>query len=126
MTVVLDEIKALECSLHGVRRKDKLWLEKVLHPDFREITRSGVMVDRQQTVAALTAETQDLRLEAEGFQLQTLNESCVILTYKTFLNRGNENRRYTLRASCWTNARGTGWQIIFHQGTPAAETLTCG
>ncbi|RJT39846.1 DUF4440 domain-containing protein [Rahnella woolbedingensis] len=123
MNEILEEIKALECSLHGARRADEKWLERVLHPDFREITRSGQRVDRQQTVAALTAETQASGLEAENFRLQTLNEGCVILTYKSFVSAGNEKRRCTLRSSCWMKVKGTGWQMIFHQGTPAAETL---
>ena len=42
MTAILDEIKALECSLHTARRNDKQWLERVLHQGFREITRSDV------------------------------------------------------------------------------------
>lgn len=123
MNEVLEEIKALECSLHGVRRTDGKWLERVLHPDFREITRSGRMVDRQQTVASLTAEAQELNLEADDFHLQMLNEDCAILMYKTFTRAGNEKQRYTLRSSCWKKVVGTGWQMIFHQGTPAAETV---
>lgn len=123
MNEVLEEIKALECSLHGGRRTDEKWLERVLHPAFREITRSGRMVDWQQTVTALTTETQELSLKAEDFQLQRLNEGCAILTYKTFTRAGDEKRRYTLRSSCWMKVVGTGWQMIFHQGTPAAETL---
>lgn len=53
---LLEELKALECSLHAARRNDREWLEQILHPEFREITRSGVMVDRVETIASLTGE----------------------------------------------------------------------
>ena len=42
----LDTLKRLEYYLHCNRRKDRKWLEKILHEGFSEITRSGVIVDR--------------------------------------------------------------------------------
>ncbi|MFU2319118.1 DUF4440 domain-containing protein [Rahnella sp. PCH160] len=122
MTAILDEIKALECSLHNARRNDKQWLERVLHPDFREITRSGKRVDRHQTIAALIAETQGSGIESDDFQLQILSEESVLLTYKTCVRSDSGNLRGALRSSIWTLTEGTGWQLVFHQGTPAAET----
>lgn len=124
MTAILDEIKALECSLHTARRNDKQWLERVLHPDFREITRSGKRVDRHQTIAALIAETEGSGIESGDFQLQILSEKSVLLTYKTCVRINTGNLRGALRSSIWTLTEGTGWQLVFHQGTPAAETLT--
>lgn len=119
MIVDLDEIKALECSLHGSGRADKQWLEKVLHQDFREITRSGVMVDRQYTVDALLTETQSSQhIIATDFRLQILSDTCVILTYRTVMRGESGNSRAALRSSCWTLTQDTGWQLAFHQGTP--------
>lgn len=123
MTAGLDEIKKLECSLHSTTRTDKQWLERVLHQDFREITRSGVMVDRQKTIAALTTETEKTGIVAGDFQLQVLSEKCVLLTYKTCVRSDKGDARGALRSSIWTLTEGTGWQLIFHQGTPAAEAL---
>lgn len=119
MTAGLDEIKMLECSLHSTTRTDKQWLERVLHQDFREITRSGVMVDRQKTIAALTTETKKSGIVAGDFQLQVLSEKCVLLTYKTCVRSDKGDARGALRSSIWTLTEGTGWQLIFHQGTPA-------
>lgn len=34
----LETLKVLECSLHGDKRKEREWLEQILHEEFREIT----------------------------------------------------------------------------------------
>ncbi len=114
----LNEIKDLECSLHDAKRANRLWLEKILHPDFMEITRSGILTNRQETIAALTAEATAPQIVASDFNLQPVNAGCVILTYKTVVRRGGGNVRAALRSSCWTLTEGTGWQLLFHQGTP--------
>lgn len=54
--MLLEKLRLLECSLHGDRRNDRDWLELILHPEFREITRSGVMVNRSETITALLSE----------------------------------------------------------------------
>jgi len=54
--MLLEKLRLLECSLHGDRRNDPEWLELILHPEFREITRSGVTVDRLETIASLLRE----------------------------------------------------------------------
>jgi len=123
MAASLDEIKALECSLHATSRTDREWLERVLHQGFREITRSGAMVGRQQTIASLIAETPGSGIESDDFQLQILSEKSVLLTYKTWVRGATGNERGALRSSIWTLTEGTRWQLIFHQGTPAAQTL---
>lgn len=55
--MLLEQLKTLECTLHGSRRNDREWLEQILHDQFREMTRSGVLIDRSQTIEALSAET---------------------------------------------------------------------
>ena len=54
--MLLEKLRLLECSLHGDRRNDPEWLELILHPEFREITLSGVTVDRSETIASLLSE----------------------------------------------------------------------
>ena len=41
--MLLEKLIGLECSLHGEMRKDREWLEQILHKEFREITRTGVL-----------------------------------------------------------------------------------
>ena len=51
--MLLEKLRLLECSLHGERRNNREWLERLFHPEFLEITRLGVMVDRSKTVTSL-------------------------------------------------------------------------
>jgi len=118
---LLEELKALECSLHAARRNDREWLEQILHPEFREITRSGVMVDRVETIASLTGEA-DVPVEvpvivSSDFSLIRLAADAVIVNYRTV---NPQNRLAALRCSCWVRGDSDRWQLIFHQGTPAA------
>ena len=55
--MLLEQLETLERTLHGSRRNDREWLEQILHDQFREMTRSGVLIDRSQTIEALSAET---------------------------------------------------------------------
>ncbi len=36
--MLLEQLKTLECTLHGSRRNDREWLEQILHDQFREMT----------------------------------------------------------------------------------------
>lgn len=71
--MLLEKLIRLECSLHGDMRKDREWLEQILHKEFREITRTGVLVTRKETIECLSAEinahtgvsSRDSRVERE-------------------------------------------------------------
>lgn len=51
--MLLEKLKALECSLHGVRRNDRQWLEQLLHPDFQEKTRSGITIPGKEELVMI-------------------------------------------------------------------------
>ncbi|CQR52811.1 hypothetical protein PRIO_1039 [Paenibacillus riograndensis SBR5] len=57
-----------------------------------------------------------VELTLSEFALHPLSEDAVLATYKT-LNA--KNGGYTLRSSIWRCRDGL-WQMLFHQGTPAA------
>lgn len=115
--MLLEKLKALECTLHHSRRNDREWLERLLHPEFREITRSGIMVDRAATIASLLSEKTTSPILSSNFRLTALGEGCAILHYRTFYADGNCE---SLRSSCWLRSEGDQWTLVFHQGTPAA------
>jgi hypothetical protein len=115
--MLLEKLKALECTLHGSRRNDREWLERLLHPEFREITSSGGMVDRAETIASLLSEKTISPILSSNFELTALGESCAILHYRTCYTDGS---RESLRSSCWLCSEGDQWTLVFHQGTPAA------
>lgn len=118
--MLLKTLKALECSLHDARRHDREWLERLLHPDFREITRSGRRVDRAETIASLVCEKTPPPVLSRDFELTHLREGCVILHYRTFHVDGS---RESLRTSCWLLSEEDRWTLVFHQGTPAAGAV---
>ncbi|WP_318526422.1 nuclear transport factor 2 family protein [Erwinia billingiae] len=118
--MLLEKLKALECSLHGARRNDRKWLEQILHPEFREITRSGVIVDRAETIASLTGELSPTIILSSDFRMISMGEYCAILHYKTYNSDGS---RASLRSSCWMYSDRERWELAFHQGTPAAGAV---
>jgi len=118
--MLLEKLKALECSLHGARRNDRKWLEQILHPEFREITRSGVIVDRAETIASLAGELSPTIILSSDFRLISMGEYCAILHYKTFNSDGS---RASLRSSCWVYSDREQWELAFHQGTPEAGAV---
>jgi len=117
--MLLDDMVKRERSLHGARRRELAWLEQILHPDFCEITRSGQLVTRAQTIAALIKEETLPEMLSRNFQLVSTGEMSLILHYQSCDADGS---RAALRASHWLRV-GQNWRMVFHQGTPAAEPV---
>ncbi|EOI5729366.1 DUF4440 domain-containing protein [Cronobacter malonaticus] len=114
--MLLERLTTLEQSLHGDQRRDRAWLEYLLHPQFCEVTRSGVVVSRDETIDALTRETGTACIVSDSFTLLPVNAGSAILRYRTCTPEG---QRPAWRASHWVRVDETRWQLIFHQGTPA-------
>lgn len=115
---MIDTLKQLELALQGKQRKDPKWLDAILHKDFREITRSGLIVDRTQTIVALLHQAEIPHYSSDNFILTQPMPESALLTYRTRLSDGSE---VTLRSSYWLWQDNVGWQLYFHQGT--AERL---
>ena len=112
--MLLATLRELELSLHGARRHDKNWLEVIFHPEFREITRSGKMIDRRMTIDSLLAEDAAPSIISEDYQLVEMGQGMAMLHYKT---RASDGRYHALRTSIWVNDLGNKWTLFFHQGT---------
>ncbi|WP_176256879.1 nuclear transport factor 2 family protein [Derxia lacustris] len=122
MNSLLVTIQALEVELHhpGVRC-DVQRLEQLLHKDFHEVGRSGREYDRVTVVRFLSEQKASTQVISENFNLQQLERGVSLLTYRSAhlkLNGTLEN--HTLRSSVWVQV-GAQWQLIYHQGTPAAQ-----
>lgn len=115
--MLLEKLRSLECSLHGEMRNNREWLERLLHPEFLEITRSGVMIDRSETITSLLIEKTASPIISSDFRLTEIGEGCAILHYRTSYADGS---RPALRSSCWLYSDKEIWTLVFHQGTPAA------
>ena len=122
MSTLLPILEALEVRLHhpGVRcSRDHL--EQLLHPDFHEVGRSGREYTRETVVRFLSSLDEHPQVVSERFVVTELSPGLALLTYRSATVRpagGLSN--HTLRSSLWLHT-AVGWQLRFHQGTPAAE-----
>jgi hypothetical protein len=123
VTSLLLELQALEVELHhpGVRCSRER-LEQLLHPEFHEVGRSGRIYDRETIVGYLAAQASPPAVASDAFALLVIDARAALLTYRSaHVEQGNRLVNHTLRSSLWLETR-VGWQLLYHQGTPAAET----
>ena len=106
--MTLEDVVALELSLldPDVRRSPER-VQRLLHPDFREFGLSGAW-DRDAIVAALAADP-GTGWSATGVEAREIAAGVVLVTYRA---------AGSLRSSLWVEGP-EGWQLRFHQGTPA-------
>jgi hypothetical protein len=115
-------LQALEVELHhpGVRCS-RGRLEFLLHPDFHEVGRSGRAYSRDTVIHFLVSQEQHARVQSERFLVAALGSEIALLTYRSaHLLQDGSLTDHTLRSSLWSRSE-VGWQLRFHQGTPAAE-----
>jgi hypothetical protein len=122
MSALLLELQSLEVELHhpGVRcRRERL--ELLLHPEFHEVGRSGRIYNRSTVIIHLAAQEAQPAVESNSFSVSELAPGIAMLTYRS-AHVESEGRlvNHTLRSSVWLRT-AAGWQLRYHQGTPAAE-----
>ena len=111
---VLEEVVALELRLLDPEvRRDGAEVERLLHPEFREIGASGRMWDRESMVAAL-AEDPGTGATASELEARVVGDGVVLVTYVSDSAAGR-----SLRSSLWVRGED-GWRVLFHQGTRLA------
>jgi hypothetical protein len=121
---LLEHLKALEVELHRLEtRRDRNRLERLLHPDFLEFARSGRPYSRSEVLAEFSGVDAALEpVHVEQFELTELGSGAALLTYlSAHKTATGELHRRTLRSSLWLETE-TGWQMRFHQGTPADQS----
>ena len=105
---LLDTLRALEVELHhpGVRSSAER-LSQLLHPDFHEVGRSGRQYDRETIIRWL--------------RVAPIAPDAALLTYRSAHRQQDGSlAHHTLRSSLWLKT-SQGWQMRYHQGTPAAQ-----
>jgi hypothetical protein len=106
-----DEVVALELRLLEPEvRADRREVERLLHPEFREIGASGRLWDRESMVAAL-AEDPGTGATASEMEARVVGEGVVLVTYVA-----ESAARRSRRSSVWVRG-ADGWRVLFHQGT---------
>lgn len=116
-------LRALEVELHhpGVRCSAER-LAELMHPDFDEVGRSGRIYTRETVSRFLLSQAHPPAVVPDLFRLVLLAPDVALLTYRSAHRQDDGSLTlHTLRSSVWTRSP-QGWQLRYHQGTPAAET----
>jgi len=122
MNELLAKITSLETELHHDGKLcDLARLDELLHEDFFEVGKSGRLYDRTTVLSFLGSLDSAPPTVSNAFELKQLSESVVLLTYRSVscLPTG-ELTDHTLRSSVWSYTNNQ-WQLLYHQGTLAAE-----
>jgi len=115
-------LQSLEVEIHhpGIR-SSRARLEQLLHPDFHEVGRSGRPYNRATVIQFLAEQQNPPPTESGEFSAAPLAPGVFLLTYRSALRQEDGTlTNHTLRMSVWVNG-GAGWQLRYHQGTPAAQ-----
>jgi len=113
LAVVEDCERAL---LTGAVRGDPMTASLLLHKDFREVGQSGRVWHREGVLEMMQAEAHagPVAVTAEDVVATGLAPDVVLITFDTTTARGRAHR-----SSVWVRESGR-WQLLHHQGTPAA------
>jgi hypothetical protein len=120
--MLLAQLQQLETEFHhpGVQCSAQR-LEELLHPGFHEVGRSGRPYDRATVISYLaSAPSAQAFTESWAFVVQALGAESALLTYQSAQRTpSGKLSNHTHRSSIWLQGP-QGWQVFYHQGTPAA------
>jgi hypothetical protein len=111
----------LEKRLHQpeIRRlRDEV--AKLLADDFVEFGSSGKIFDKQSILEEV-ADEPELAVATSDFKVVSLGPDVALATYRATVIQLGEPASYSYRSSIWKLIDGK-WLMLFHQGTPTAET----
>ena len=122
MDDLLAELTALETELHhpgATCTRERL--ERLLHADFHEVGRSGTRYTRQTVIDFLVDRPSPPRVLAYDHRIERLSEGVVLLHFASHgIAADGTRHNAALRMSVWRHT-ALGWQLSYHQGTPAAS-----
>ncbi|WP_312266945.1 DUF4440 domain-containing protein [Neisseria sp.] len=120
MENLLHHLTALEAELHhhGILCTP-LRLEKLLHYQFHEVGQSGSPYNRETVIRYLSSCSEAQPTRSNNHAVQILGEKQALLTYFSASTQPSGDTLYTWRSSIWVN-ENEGWQLLYHQGTPAS------
>ena len=119
LTPILDELRPLEPIFHtpefGLESADAA---RRTAPDYWEVGASGRRYSLDFILQTLAynppTNALALRWRASGHALRQLSPDTFLLTYSL-----RQQDRLTRRSTLWQRT-STGWQILYHQGTPVS------
>jgi hypothetical protein len=113
-------LRGLERELHDPAiRRDRARLHALIDAEYLEVGRAGHRYTKAAMVAHLAQEA-PVQIHADGFEVTLLAADVALVTYRSarVLHDGT-HADPALRCSVWRRT-GMGWQLRYHQGTPAA------
>ena len=117
---LVSQLQDLEAELHHPGSQcTRERLERLLHPGFHEVGRSGRPYSRATVIAYLVQLRERSSVLATNYKAHALSPDAALLTYESY-EPGDDGARHlvTYRSSVWRYG-ALGWQLFYHQGTPA-------
>lgn len=110
-------LRDLEESLWRAETRFNLeYMGQILAPDFVEFGRSGRVYQRQDTLDIPGQAVIDVQLPLANFNAQLVSAEVALVIYiSEVVSQGV--KEFANRSSLWRRS-ASGWQILFHQGTP--------
>ena len=118
---LLAELTALETELHHPGATcTRARLERLLHPDFHEVGRSGTRYTRQTVIDFLAERVSLPAVVAYDHRVERMADGVALLHFASHEIGADGMRCHAaLRVSVWRRT-ALGWQLHYHQGTQAA------
>jgi hypothetical protein len=116
----MDIAIAQEIELHQYETRHNLAdIERLIHPSFVEVGKSGTSYDFDSIIKTMQAEVpSNVRIYSQHYECTQLEPSVQLLRYESALvNESGEASDFAKRCSIWAFT-GSGWQLKYHQGTP--------
>ena len=109
---ISDQFYALETSLFLKEYlNDKEYLEKIFHPDYMEIGKTGNVYNRKETIDALYG-SDDRNIQVRSFNVRMMALDTYVVNYVSI----HEDGTRVQRTSIWMETL-LGLVLYFHQGT---------
>jgi uncharacterized protein (DUF952 family) len=99
-------------------RFDRSWMDRILHPDFTEVGRSGHTYTRTEILT-----TPRVALDVpigDDYRLVSIDDEVAMARYVSYDSYDGVDQN-AHRTSIWVRT-DSGWRLRFHQGTSLPET----
>lgn len=119
----MDIIVRQEIELHQYAiRRNKADIERLIHPSFVEVGKSGMSYDFDSILKMMQAEKpSNTRVHSQRYECTQLEPSVQLLRYESALvNETGELSDFAKRCSIWIFT-GSCWQLKYHQATPCDQ-----
>jgi hypothetical protein len=116
---LLQTLRSLEVKLLQPQvRSDRAKMERLIHPDFLEIGRSGAIYTRADVLNEFAQNPPSYTVWSQDFAVTRITPKLAILFYRSaHIDPAGSLERHTIRSSIWQSTE-QGWRVRFHQGTP--------